>query len=98
MMTDSGSHVVGGSGLAPLVDELAAAQREPGAHVRIAEGEDLALLVHALGGDELEDTVLVLRDGEIGDGAYGGIELGEIAAAGLAVEHGHNLHGRLLGL
>ena len=84
--------------LAPLVDEFAAAQRELGTHVGITEGEDLTLLVDALCCHELEYAVLVLGDGQIGDGTCGRIELCQIAAACLAVEHRHNLHRRFPGL
>ena len=96
-MADGGGHVVGGAGLAPAVDELAGTAAEAGAHVRVTEGEDRAGLVDALGHDKLEVAVLVLRDGQIGHIAHRRVELGQVAAAGLAVEHGHNLHGRLSG-
>ena len=98
VVTHGSGHVVGRAGLAPLVDELAAGQRELGAHVGVAEGEDFAFLVDALSHDELEDAVLVLRDCQIGHGTHGGIELRQITAASLAVEHGHNLHRGLVGL
>ena len=45
MMTHSSSHVVGRTCLAPLIHELTARQRELGAHVGIAKGEDFAFLV-----------------------------------------------------
>ena len=65
--------------------------------VGVAEGEDGAFLVHALSHNELEVAVLVLGDAQIGHGAQMGVELGQVAAASLAVEHRHDLHGRLLG-
>ena len=61
-----GSHMVGGAGLAPAVAELAGTAAEAGAHIRIAEGEDGAGLVDALGHHKLEVAVLILRDGQIG--------------------------------
>ena len=51
--------------------------------------------IDALGNHKLEVAVLVLRDGQIGHIANRWIELGQIAATSLAVEHGHDLHGRL---
>ena len=42
-------------------------------------------------------AVPVLGDAQVGDRAQVGVELGEVAAARLAVEHGDNLHGGLLG-
>ena len=96
MMTHSGGHVVGWAGFTPAVAEFAAGDRELGAHVGVAEHEDGAFLVDAFSYDELEDAVLVLGDGEVGDGAYRRIELGEVAATGLAVEDGHDLHRRLV--
>ena len=90
--------MVGGAGLAPLVAELARAAGKAGAHVGVAEGEDGAGLVDALGDDELEVPVPILGDAQVGHGAFGGVELGQIAAAGLAVEDGYNFHGGLLGL
>ena len=98
MAARGGGHVVGGACLAPAVAELACAAAEPGAHVGIAKGEDGARLVDALGHDKLEVTVLVLRDAEVGHIAHRRVELGQIAAAGLAVEHRHDLHGRLFSL
>ena len=90
--------MVGGAGLAPPVAEFPRAAGEAGAHIGVAEGEDGAFLVHALGHDELEVTVTILGDAEIGDGASSGVELREVAAAGLAVEDGDDLHRGLLGL
>ena len=98
MVTHSGSHVVGWACFAPAVAELAAGDRELGAHVGVAEHEDGAFLVDAFSYEELEYAVLVLGDGEVGDGAYRRIELGEVAAAGLAVEDGHDLHRGLVSL
>ena len=98
MMTYGSSHVVGRTGLAPLVDELATAQRELGAHVGIAEGKDLTILIHTLSNHELEYTVLVLCNSQIGYRTRRRIELGEVSTTCLAVEHRHNLHGRLLSL
>ena len=88
--------MMGGTGLAPAVAEVAGPAGKAGAHVGIAEGEDGSGLVDALGRDELEVSVPILGDAEIGDRALGGIELGQVAAAGLAVEDRDDLHGRLL--
>ena len=98
MVTHGSCHVVRRTCLAPLVDEFTAWQRELGAHVGIAEGKDLAFLVDAFGCDKLKDAILVLRNGQIGHRTRRRIELRQVAATGLAVEHGHNLHRRLLGL
>ena len=73
-------------------------QNKAGAHIGIAEGEDGAFLVDSFRHHELEVTILVLGDAQIGHIAHRGIELGQIAAAGLAVEYGHDLHSRLLRL
>lgn len=98
MMSYGGSHVVGGTGLAPAVAELTCADGEACAHVGVAEGEDGTVFVDALCHDKLKHAVLILRDAEIGDRACGRVELGEVTTAALAMEHGHNLHGGLLGL
>ena len=98
MMTHSSSHVVGRTCLAPLIHELTARQRELGAHVGIAKGEDFAFLVDALSHHKLEHTVLVLRDSQIGDRTRGRIELGEVTTTSLSMEHRYNLHRWLLGL
>lgn len=96
MAAGGSSHVMGGACLAPAVAELPCPAGKAGAHVGVTKGEDGARLVDALGHHELEVTVLVLRDAQIGHGAKVRIELGQIAAAGLAVEHRHDLHGGLL--
>ena len=88
--------MMGGASLAPAVAELPCAAGKAGAHIGVAKGEDGAGFVHALGHHELEVTVLILRDAQIGHGAKVGVELGQVAAAGLAMEHGHDLHGGLL--
>ena len=98
MTTYSSSHVMRRTGLAPLVHKFAARQRELRAHIGIAKHEDRSFLVDTLCHHELEHTVLVLRDSQISYVARGRIELSEIAATGLAVEHGHNLHRRLVSL
>ncbi len=99
MAAHGGGHMMGGAGLAPLVAELPRAAGEAHAHVGIAKHEDGAFLVDALGHHKLEVAVLILGDAQEGDGLVGGrIELGQVAAAGLAMEHGHDLHGRLAGL
>ena len=41
-------------------------------------------------------TVSILRDRQIGDRACVRIELGQVAAACLSMEHLHDLHGRFL--
>ena len=94
--TDGGSHVVSGACFAPAVAELTCAAREAGTHIGITKREDGAFLVDALGDHELEVAVLILGDGQVGDLSHGGIELGEVSTTGLAVEHGHDLHGGLL--
>ena len=98
MMTYGCCHVMGRTCLAPLVDEFTAAQRELGTHVGITEGEDLTLLVDALCYHELEYAVLVLGDGEIGHRTRRWIELRQVTATSLTMEHGHNLHRRFPGL
>jgi hypothetical protein len=65
VVADGSCHVVRWAGLAPLVDKLAARERELRAHVGIAEGEDGAFLVDALRCDELEMPVPVLRDAQM---------------------------------
>ena len=90
--------MVGRTCLAPLVDKLAATQRELGTHIGVAECEDRTFLVDTLGSNELEDAVLILRNSQIGNRTRGRIELGEVTAAGLAMEYRHYLHSRLLGL
>ena len=66
MMTNGSSHMVRRTGLAPLVDELTARQRELGTHVSISKHEDGTFLIDTLGSHKLEDAVLVLRDSQIG--------------------------------
>ena len=98
MMTHSSSHVVGRTSLAPLVHELTTTQRELGAHVGIAKGEDLAFLVDTLSHHKLEHAILVLGDSQLSDRTRRRIELGEITTTSLSVEHWHNLHRWLPGL
>ena len=83
------SHVVGGACLGPAVDEFPCAAGKACTHVGVAEAKDLAFLVHALRCDEFEVAVAVLGDGQIGHRAGVGIELGQVAAASLAVEYGY---------
>ena len=96
MTAGSRSHVVGGASLAPAVAELPCAAGKAGAHIGVAKGEDGAGFVDTLGHHELEVTVLVLRNAQIGHRAKMGVELGQVAAAGLAVEHRNDLQGGLL--
>ena len=98
VMSNGCSHVVGRTSLAPLVDELTAGQRELGAHVGIAKGKDFAFLVDTLSNHELEDTVLVLRDSQIGHRTRRRIELRQIATTRLSMKYGNDFHGWLLGL
>ena len=88
--------VVGRAALAPAGDKLARAAGEACAHVRVAERQDFARLVDALGHDKLEVSFAVLRDGKVSNGTEVRVELRQVAAAGLAVEHLDNLHRRLL--
>ena len=98
MVTNSSCHMVGRTGLTPLVDELATTQRELSAHVGITKGKDLTFLIHTLSNHELEYTILVLCDSQIGNRTRRRLELSEVTTTSLAVEYRHNLHGRLLGL
>ena len=88
--------VVGRAALAPAVYEFSCAAGETGSHVGIAEGKDRSFLVHAFSRDELEVSVSVLRDRKVGNRTGVRIELGQVSAAGLAVEDFHDLHGRFL--
>ena len=97
-MANGSSHVVRRTGLTPLVDKLAAAQGKFGAHISIAKRKDFSFFVNALGSNELKNTVLVLRNSQIGDRPRGRIELREITSASLSVEYRYYLHRRLLGL
>ena len=89
-------HVVGGAGFAPAVAELTRTAAEAGTHVGIAKGKDGAGFIDALGNHKLEVAVLVLGNAQIGHRAKVGVELGQVAAAGLAVEHRNDLQGGLL--
>ena len=51
-----GGHVMGGAGLAPAVAEVPGAAGKAGAHVGVAEGEDGAWLVDALGQQFVSDV------------------------------------------
>ena len=97
LAAQAGGHVVSRARLVPAIHELTGADRELHTHVGVTEGKDRAVDVLALGNHKLEVAVAVLRDAQEGDGAVAGIELGEVAAAGLAVEHGDDLERRLLG-
>ena len=94
MMTHGSSHVMRRTCLAPTVTELTGSYRETGTHVGVTKGEDRSVLIHTLCHNKLKHTVLVLRDTEIGHRACGRIELRQIAASCLSMEHGHNLHDR----
>ena len=96
MASDSGSHMVGRSCLAPAIAEFTGTAGEACTHIRIAEREDRTVLVYTLGDNKLEVTVLILRDCEIGDVSHGRIELRQVSAARLAVEHGNDLHSGFL--
>ena len=98
VMSNGSSHVVGRTSFAPLVDELTAGQRELGAHIGIAKGEDFTFLVDTLSHDKLEHTVLVLRNSQIGYWTCWGIELSQLTTTCLSVEYGNDFHGRFLGL
>ena len=88
--------VVGRTALAPAVYEFSCAAGEAGSHVGIAEGKDRSFLVDAFCYDELEVSVTVLRNSKVGNRTGIRIELGQVSAAGLAVEDFHDLHGRFL--
>ena len=88
--------MVGGAAFAPAGHKLSGAAGEAGPHVGVAEGKDLALFVDALRRYEFEVSIAILGNGQVGDGAGVGIELGQLSAAGLAVEHFYDLHGRFL--
>ena len=87
--------VVGRAAFAPAVHKFSRSAGKTRSHVGIAKGKNLAFLVYALRYDKLEVSVSVLSNCKIGDGACVRIELCQIAAARLSVEHFYNLHGRL---
>ena len=88
--------MVGGPGLAPPVAERPGPAGEPGAYIGVSKPEDRPGLVYALRGHKLEMAVPVLGDSKVCHRPQMGIELGEIPAAGLTVEHVHDLHSGLL--
>ena len=87
MSASSSREMVRRSAFAPAVYKLSCAAGETRSHVCIAEREDFAFLIYALGNDELEVPVAVLCDCKICNGACVRIELRQVAAAGLAVEY-----------
>ena len=97
MATERRGHVMRGAGLVPAVHELARANRELHAHVRVTKRENGPVDVLTLGHHKLEVTVAVLRDAQERHRTQARIELGEVAAAGLAVEHRDHLERGLLG-
>ena len=88
-------HVMCRTGFTPAVAELSCAAGEACAHVGVSEGEDRSFLVDTFRHNELEMSVSVLGDTEVGHFACRRIELCEIAAACLSVEYIHDLHGGL---
>ena len=96
MPAGSRCHVVGRACFTPAVAELACSAGETGAHVGIAEGKDRSVFIDAFRDDKLEVSVPVLRDAEVGNRSEMRIELGQITAARLAVEHRHDLHSGFL--
>ena len=92
----SSRKVMGRSALAPAVYELSRTAGEACPHVCISEGKDRSFLVDTFSHDELEVSVSVLRDRKIGNRTCVRIELSQISAACLSMEHLHDLHGRFL--
>ena len=98
MTTHGCSHVVGRSCFAPLVDKFAAWKREFGPHIGISKHEDRSFFIDTFRNHKLEHAIRILRDSQVSDWACRWIELSEVATTGLAMEHGHNLHRRLVSL
>ena len=92
-----GRHVVCGARLAPSVAELSCSACEACSHVGISERKDRSFFIDAFCDYELKVTVPVLRDAELCHRACFRIELRQISAACLAMEHVYDFHGRLLG-
>ena len=94
MPADTRGHVVGGASFAPLVAELSGRAAKSHAHVGVTEHKDWAFFVDTFGYHKFEVAVPVLGDAQESDGLVRRrIELGQIPAASLAMEHGYNLHG-----
>ena len=88
--------VVGRAAFAPAGHELSRAACKACPHICISEGEDRAFLIDAFRHDELEVSVAVLCDRQVSHRTCVRIELGQVAAACLSMEHFHDLHGRFL--
>ena len=79
----------------PPVAEFTCAASETRTHIGIPKDEDGAGFIHALSHNKLKMTILVLCNAQVGHRTEVRIELGQVSAASLAVEHRDDLHGGL---
>ena len=86
------SEVMCGAALAPAVVPFACAYGEARAEGGVTVLQSGAILDDAFTYDELEMSVSILRDGQVGDRAWLRIEAREETTAGFAVEHWNDFH------